>query len=182
MRHAEYSEASHNYFEILRFTQDDEVKIMFMKRVLKFLILSLGLVFAQGVMAVTLPSQSYNPYVIPSVGEDNANYDPVIGSGVMMPGQSFSTLREGEGSWGTQCVQTSSKDLTTCQNCCASMLYIVCPNPSTCSEEYLNLYHNCAYGIIESVFECGFIVYRNILESARKRIEILVEHVLPRCL
>lgn len=148
MRHAEYSEASHNYFEILRFTLDDEVKIMFMKRVLKFLILSLGLVFAQGVMAVTLPSQSYNPYVIPSVGEDNANYDPVIGSGVMMPGQSFSTLREGEGSWGTQCVQTSSKDLTTCQNCCTGLLSQICPDVADCPSEYLTLYHDCAN-------ECG---------------------------
>lgn len=119
-----------------------------MKSILKFLILSLGLVVAQGVMAVTLPSQSYNLYVIPSVGEDNANYDPVIGSGVMMPAQSFSTLRAGEADWGSTCVQSSSRDIQTCQNCCASMLYMVCPNPSTCSEEYLNLYHNCAN-------ECG---------------------------
>ena len=119
-----------------------------MKKVLKFLILCLGLVAAQGVMAVTLPSQSYNPYVIPSVGEDNANYDPVIGNGVMMPGQSFSTLREGEGSWGTQCVQTSSKDLTTCQNCCARLLSQICSDVTNCPSEYLTLYNDCAN-------ECG---------------------------
>lgn len=120
-----------------------------MKKVLKFLILCLGLVAAQGVMAVTLPNQSYEPYAIDPKMADESIYVSSTGYGVSMPSESYSSLRAGESSgWGDKCVQSSSRDITTCQNCCAGMLYAVCPNPSTCSEEYVNMYHDCAN-------ECG---------------------------
>lgn len=120
-----------------------------MKKVLKFLIFCLGLVAAQGVMAVTLPNQSYEPYAIDPKMADESIYVSSTGYGVSMPSESYSSLRAGESSgWGDKCVQSSSRDITTCQNCCAGMLYAVCPNPSTCSEEYVNMYHDCAN-------ECG---------------------------
>lgn len=100
-------------------------------------------------MAVTLPNQSYEPYAIDPKMADESIYVSSIGYGVSMPSESYSSLRAGESSgWGDKCVQSSSRDITTCQNCCAGMLYAVCPNPSTCSEVYVNMYHDCAN-------ECG---------------------------
>lgn len=115
-----------------------------MKSILKFLILSLGLVAAQGVMAVTLPSQSYDPYAIDPTMADESIYVYSTGYGVSMPSESFSSLRADESDWGSKCIQSSSENLMACQNCCYGLLAAVCPNPSLCSEEYLNLYHACA--------------------------------------
>lgn len=115
-----------------------------MKSILKFLILSLGLVVAQGVMAVTLPSQSYEPYSIDPQINNEFSYDSSIGYGVSMPSESFSSLKEGESDWGSKCIQSSSQNLTACQNCCSGMLYAYCSDPLVCPEEYLNKYYACA--------------------------------------
>ena len=132
MRHAEYSEASHNYFEILRFTQDDEVKIMFMKRVLKFLIFSLGLVFAQGVMAVTLPSQSYVPdpnmYLVTATNA--AGEAKVVGTTFAKLGESASGPIE------QYCTTTYSTvaQKAQCTQCCSSKLEQLCEqDPANCT-------------------------------------------------
>ncbi len=132
MRHAEYSEASHNYFEILRFTQDDEVKIMFMKRVLKFLILALGLVSAQCVMAVTLPAQSYvpdpNEYFVTAT--NGAGEAKVVGTTFAKLGESSSGPIE------QYCTSTYSTvaQKAQCTQCCSSKLEQLCEqDPDNCT-------------------------------------------------
>ena len=131
MRHAEYSEASHNYFEILRFTQDDEVKIMFMKRVLKFLILALGLVSAQCVMAVTLPAQSYvpdpNEYFVTAT--NGAGEAKVVGTTFAKLGESASGPIE------QYCTTTYSTvaQKAQCTQCCSDKLDQLCEqDPVNC--------------------------------------------------
>lgn len=88
---------------------------------IKFLIvLFVATMVAQGVMAVTLPSTSYSPYV------DDCSYssDVVVGTGTSITG-SFASLGDGEDEkYKTECAPTDPPSgITTkgemCEECCA---------------------------------------------------------------
>ncbi|MBQ1752126.1 MAG: hypothetical protein II109_01790, partial [Paludibacteraceae bacterium] len=106
-------------------------KIMFMKRVLKFLILSLGLVVAQCVMAVTLPAQSYVPdpheYIVTAT--NGAGEAKVVGTTFAKLGESSSGPIE------QYCTSTYSTvaQKAQCTQCCSSKLEQLCEqDPDNC--------------------------------------------------
>ena len=79
-------------------------------KTLKFLILALGLIAAQGAVAVTLPSTSYNPY---SGGGSSYEAEP-SGQLITLPSSSFRSLGAGEPVWCSD----QTPGTTACSDCC----------------------------------------------------------------
>lgn len=101
-----------------------------MKR-LKILILALGLIMAQGALAVTLPTTSYSPYSTSEI-----TYDGMDATGVQFSSMKFSAL--GSSEWGDACVAESGGvgNISACQSCCERKFYECCPNGECEDEEY----------------------------------------------
>ncbi|MBO6035002.1 MAG: hypothetical protein J6P34_04010 [Paludibacteraceae bacterium] len=102
-----------------------------MKRVLKFLIFSLGLVFAQGVMAVTLPSQSYvpDPNVYLVTATNAAGEAKVVGTTFAKLGESATGPIE------QYCTSTYSTvaQKAQCTQCCSDKVTQLCEqDPDNC--------------------------------------------------
>lgn len=106
-----------------------------MKSILKFLILCLGLVVAQGAMAVVLPSQSYVPdpsdYMVYYTDENGAV--TVIGSAFAMLGDATAGPIE------TYCKTTYSTvaQKAMCTQCCSDKEEEACKqDPANCASTY----------------------------------------------
>ena len=97
---------------------------------LKFLIIALGLTIAQGVLAVTLPSTSYQPYNVATDYEAEG-----FSVGNIKSNMNFSALAEG-GSWGDECAGAGSQEILACQNCCLEKFYTCCPGGACDDDEY----------------------------------------------
>ena len=97
-------------------------------KTLKFLILALGLLAAQGVLAVQLPKTSYSEYYLPSGSEEISIY----GSGSKITGN-FAALGAGETSEYSKCEGDGNgyakigDGNTTCSACCADLIEIKSP-------------------------------------------------------
>lgn len=96
-----------------------------MKR-LKFLIVALGLIAAQGMFAVTLPTTSYKPASY--VTDDN------VSSGMNGNLFSGSFLRLGSGEIETACLEEFPPETdptgVACSQCCSDTYASVCPSGS----------------------------------------------------
>ena len=101
---------------------------------LKFLILALGITLTQGVMAVTLPSTSYNPY------DDGSYYssESVAGSGLTINGH-FSALGDGDDAYN-KCREEDPQSPAECTTCC--MGYYT----ESQVEEYTQCINGCTHG------------------------------------
>ena len=112
---------------------------------LRFLIIALGLTMAQVVLAVTLPSTSYQPYSV------DTNYEGLgINVGTVNNSMTFSALGDG-GSWGDECARESSHDILACQNCCADKFLSCCPG-GECEEDE---YNECKKLQLSCANDCG---------------------------
>ena len=104
---------------------------------LKFLIVVLGLVAAQGVMAVTLPGSSYSPYTT----EEQYNPQSVVPSGVRMTSGGLVSLGDYDDvyTWTDHCATDypGPENIMACQNCVAtdlSQCYTACSGDSDCMD------------------------------------------------
>lgn len=88
--------------------------------------------------AVTLPTTSYNPSY-QTLG-DEPSY-----SGMTLNSPSFSSSKFSMfgSSWGDEC-GAGTAPLDVCTTCCANKLAEVCPDPSQCDPEYVDMYTSCA--------------------------------------
>ena len=133
------AESINQVVNIFRKQQD---KIM---KQLRFLIIALGLTMAQVVLAVTLPSTSYQPYSV------DTNYEGLgINVGTVNNSMTFSALGDG-GSWGDECARESSHDILACQNCCVDKFSSCCPG-GECEEDE---YNECKKLQLSCANDCG---------------------------
>lgn len=113
---------------------------------LKFLIFVLGLFMVQGVLAVQLPSTSFNPYVTSGGAYDSQSSDEVGIGTVGYPSRAFLML-------GSADFDCSSKydTFSECVDCCSKAVsdcYKDCGGDADCKEE-------CNASNLECANDCG---------------------------
>ena len=133
-------------------------------KTLKFLILALGLIIAQGAVAVTLPSTSYSPYSIGGVYEAEPS-----GQMVTLPSSAFSSLGEGEPTW----CANQTPGTTACSDCCSEAV-IACyssgEEESVCDANNLECTRYCDGHSLPLDAPLWFVVMSVVILSVAKNL------------
>ena len=114
-----------------------------MKR-LKFLIVVFGLIAAQGVFAVTLPSTSYTPYS----GSDAFSSESA-GGGLTMVKGAFDELGTVDPAASGKCVGASPgvpSSGATCSDCCITYYNCGSSSDPDCGSNFLSCINGCEQG------------------------------------